>query len=94
MVGTIRVKYMCGTLLRLMLSASFNHSPYYFILYLGWLVRWYWKFSIKKEEYGDEEKAYIMRKKMGLSQIQWDVSFNFISTQNSIRSYKHLKKVL
>lgn len=47
-------------------------SPFYFVKYLGWLVRWYWKFAVKKEEYGHEEKSYVMRKKMGLSQTQWD----------------------
>jgi len=46
--------------------------PYTVLCYIAWLLRWHWKFTIKGEEYGDEEKAYIMRKKMGLSSTQWD----------------------
>ncbi|XP_068710073.1 dnaJ homolog subfamily C member 25 homolog [Montipora foliosa] len=46
--------------------------PYTVLCYIAWLLRWYWKFTIKKEEYGDEEKAYVMRRKMGLSRVQWD----------------------
>ncbi|KAL5006640.1 hypothetical protein ScPMuIL_015446 [Solemya velum] len=37
-----------------------------------WWLRWVWKFNIKREEYGQDEKAYIMRKKMKLGQGQWD----------------------
>ncbi|XP_044174535.1 dnaJ homolog subfamily C member 25 homolog [Acropora millepora] len=46
--------------------------PYTIVCYIAWLLRWYWKFTIRKEEYGDDEKAYIMRKKLGLSCLQWD----------------------
>ena len=35
-------------------------------------MRWHWKFTIKGEEYGDEEKTYLIRKKMGLNSTQWD----------------------
>ena len=38
-------------------------------------MRWTVKFFIMREEYGDEEKEYIIRKNMKLSQGQWDVSF-------------------
>lgn len=34
-------------------------------------VRWLWKFGIKREEYGDEEKLYIIRKNMKLSDGQF-----------------------
>ncbi len=37
--------------------------------------RWCWKFGIFREEYGDEEKLYIIRKNLGLSQGQFDVSY-------------------
>ena len=47
-------------------------SPYTIACYIAWLLRWHWKFTIKREEYGDEEKAYLIRKKMGLSSMQWD----------------------
>ncbi|XP_031568138.1 dnaJ homolog subfamily C member 25-like [Actinia tenebrosa] len=46
--------------------------PYHLIMYIAWLIRWYWKYSIKREEYGDEEKEYLIRRNMGMSQIQWD----------------------
>jgi len=36
------------------------------------LLRWHWKFTIRRGEYGDEEKGYLIRKKLGLSSIQWD----------------------
>lgn len=37
-------------------------------------LRWLWKFGICRQEYGEEEKLYIIRKNMGLSQGQFDVS--------------------
>lgn len=46
--------------------------PYSIVIYLFWYFRWIYKFSIKKEEFGDEEKKYIIRKNMSLSQAQWD----------------------
>ncbi len=30
-------------------------------------VRWFWKFGVKREEYGEEEKLYVIRKNMKLS---------------------------
>ncbi|KAM7451741.1 DnaJ subfamily C member 25 [Porites harrisoni] len=46
--------------------------PYTILCYIAWLLRWHWKFTICGEEYGDEEKQYIIRKKLGLSSIHWD----------------------
>lgn len=46
--------------------------PWTVIQYIIWFVRWTWKFTILKHPYGEEEKAYIMRKWMKLSQLQWD----------------------
>ncbi len=34
--------------------------------------RWFWKFGIKREEYGEEEKLYVIRKNLGLSSGQFD----------------------
>ena len=48
--------------------------PYHLVLYIVWWARWVWRFNIKKEEYGEEEKLYIIRKFLGLSQAQFDVS--------------------
>ena len=47
-------------------------SPYTILSYFAWLIHWYWKFNIKREEYGDKEKAYFIRKKLGLTSVQWD----------------------
>jgi len=49
-------------------------SPYYLVCYIAWFLRWIWKFTICREEYGDEEREYLIRKKMKLSSLQWDVS--------------------
>ena len=57
-------------------------SPYYLVLYIHWWLRWIWKFWIKREEYGDEEKLYIIRKFMKHGSTAWDVSqflFNIVS---------------
>ncbi|XP_040580232.1 dnaJ homolog subfamily C member 25 homolog [Lepeophtheirus salmonis] len=35
-------------------------------------VRWFWKFTIKGEDYGEEEKLYIIRKNMKLSLGQFE----------------------
>ena len=35
--------------------------------------RWLWKFGICRQEYGEEEKLYVIRRNMGLSQLQFDV---------------------
>lgn len=48
--------------------------PYWTFQYISWYVRWVWKFGILREEYGDEEKLYIIRKNMGMSGGQFDVS--------------------
>ncbi|CAG2173164.1 unnamed protein product, partial [Oppiella nova] len=46
--------------------------PYTTVLYIIWYFRWIWRFNFNKEEFGDEEKQYIIRKFMGLSQLQWE----------------------
>lgn len=50
----------------------FYFRPYTIVCYVAWLLRWYWKFTIRGEEYGDDEKAYIIRRKLGFSCMQWD----------------------
>lgn len=35
-------------------------------------LRWFWLFGIKRQEYGEEEKLYVIRKNMGISQGQFD----------------------
>ncbi|GFR71887.1 DnaJ homolog subfamily C member 25 homolog [Elysia marginata] len=46
--------------------------PYHIVLYIAWWARWIWRFNIKREEYGEEEKLYLIRKFMRLSQAQFD----------------------
>ncbi|XP_077978527.1 dnaJ homolog subfamily C member 25-like isoform X2 [Glandiceps talaboti] len=46
--------------------------PYYLIQYIIWYARWIWKFNIKKEPYGEEEKHHIIRKYMGLSEGRYE----------------------
>lgn len=46
--------------------------PYYLVQLIIFYLRWFYKFSIKKEEYGTEEKEYLIRRYMKLNQAQWD----------------------
>jgi len=47
-------------------------SPYYLVLYLAWAVRWVWRFWILKQEYGNEEKEYLTRKAIGVTELYWE----------------------
>ncbi|XP_042370980.1 dnaJ homolog subfamily C member 25, partial [Plectropomus leopardus] len=46
--------------------------PYYLTNYVTWYVSWIYRFTICREEYGDEEKLYIIRRYMKMSQSQFD----------------------
>jgi len=46
--------------------------PYTLALYIAWYSKWFWKFTIKREEYGDEEKLYLIRKRLGISETQFE----------------------
>jgi len=46
--------------------------PYYLFDYIRWFARWHWKFTGGREEYGDEEKAYLIRRNLKLTQSQYD----------------------
>ena len=48
--------------------------PWKLWCYLVWLSRWWWRFSWKGEEYGDEEKFYLIKKYMGMNELHWEVS--------------------
>lgn len=54
--------------------------PYHILKYVAWWVQWVWKFNIKKEEYGREEKLHIIRKYLGLNQLQFEVSMGMRKT--------------
>ncbi|CAB1319156.1 unnamed protein product [Coregonus sp. 'balchen'] len=46
--------------------------PYCLCAYVVWYCKWMYRFTICREEYGDEEKLYIIRKNMKMSQSQFD----------------------
>ena len=48
--------------------------PYYIVHYICWWARWVWLFNIRRQEYGEEEKFYLIRKSMKYNKSQWDVS--------------------
>lgn len=45
--------------------------PYTLLKYVAWNVMWVWKFTLMKQEYGDEEKLYLIRKLMGMGVHQF-----------------------
>ena len=47
-------------------------APYYLLRLIYWAVRWVLLFWILKREFGDEEKCYIIRRRLGYSASQWD----------------------
>nr|XP_006010565.1 PREDICTED: dnaJ homolog subfamily C member 25 [Latimeria chalumnae] len=47
-------------------------APFYLCKYMVWYCSWVYRFSIRKEEYGEEEKLYIIRKYLKMSQSQFD----------------------
>lgn len=61
-------------------------SPYTVTKYILWQIRWLWKFTICNEEYGPEEKLYLMRKNMKLGQNE----FNAIE-EHKIEEYLQLE---
>jgi len=46
--------------------------PYTLALYIAWYSQWTWRFTIKREEYGDAEKLYLIRKRLGISETQFE----------------------
>jgi len=46
--------------------------PYYVWKFFAWHLRWIWKFSLKRENFGDEEKFYLVRKFLKFSREQFD----------------------
>ncbi|XP_014377314.1 dnaJ homolog subfamily C member 25 [Alligator sinensis] len=47
-------------------------APFYVCKYVIWYCWWIYCFSIKGQEYGEEEKLYIIRRYMKMSQSQFD----------------------
>ena len=46
--------------------------PYTMCRYVSWYARWVYLFDIRKEEYGEEEKLYLIKKYLKLSQLEFD----------------------
>lgn len=46
--------------------------PYTIANYIYWYARWFWRFTLLKQPYGDEEKLYLIRKFMKLGQHQFN----------------------
>uniref|UniRef100_A0A8C5PJN9 DnaJ homolog subfamily C member 25 n=1 Tax=Leptobrachium leishanense TaxID=445787 RepID=A0A8C5PJN9_9ANUR len=46
--------------------------PYYLFTYVSWYLWWIYTFNIKREEYGDAEKLYLIRKNMKMSEAQFE----------------------
>ncbi|XP_053604514.1 dnaJ homolog subfamily C member 25 homolog [Plodia interpunctella] len=46
--------------------------PYTIVVYIYWYLRWFWKFIVLKQPYGEEEKLYLIRKYMKLGKHQFD----------------------
>ncbi|KAG1659182.1 DnaJ subfamily C member 25 [Nymphon striatum] len=45
--------------------------PYTLGKYFHWYIKWIYRFNICKEEYGEVEKDYLIKKYMGCSSSQW-----------------------
>jgi len=46
--------------------------PYTLYLWTRFYSRWLWKFGICREEYGEDEKLYVIRRNMKLSEGQFN----------------------
>ncbi|XP_067939100.1 dnaJ homolog subfamily C member 25 homolog [Watersipora subatra] len=46
--------------------------PYTLAVYIKWYATWVWRFDINKEDYGEEEKLYLIKKYMKCNETQWE----------------------
>ncbi|XP_037091994.1 dnaJ homolog subfamily C member 25 homolog [Pollicipes pollicipes] len=46
--------------------------PYTLSVWLLWYLRWFWKYTLLGQEYGTDEKLYLIRRYMGVSSAQFD----------------------
>ncbi|XP_039766526.1 dnaJ homolog subfamily C member 25 isoform X1 [Ornithorhynchus anatinus] len=47
-------------------------APFHLCMYISWYCQWIYRFNIKGQEYGEEERLYIIRKYMKMSSSQFD----------------------
>ena len=57
--------------------------PWTLYNYVRWYINWIYRFTICKEEYGEPEKFYLIRKNLGLSQLEFEVIFCLSISLNS-----------
>lgn len=46
--------------------------PYTIVKYINWYISWFWHHTLLKQPYSEEEKLYIIRKYLKISQHQFD----------------------
>ncbi|KAA0716239.1 DnaJ -like protein subfamily C member 25 [Triplophysa tibetana] len=46
--------------------------PYHLCVYVAWHCSWFYRFFLRREEYGEPEKLYLIRRYMKMSQAQFD----------------------
>eukprot|EP00892_Ulva_mutabilis_P002284 jgi/Ulvmu1/12056/UM083_0069.1 len=51
---------------------QFWFLPFYFCKSVSWYARWFYKYNVKKEEYTEEDKAFIVRGILNISERTWD----------------------
>ena len=46
--------------------------PWSVLKFFWWYVRWFWLFTVRKQAYGPDERAYLTRRALGLARRKWD----------------------
>lgn len=46
--------------------------PYTIFMYIHWYISWFWRHTVLKQPYSEEEKLYIIRKYLKMGQHQFD----------------------
>lgn len=62
--------------------------PWSLSCWIYFYARWLWKYGIKREEYGEEEKLYVIRKHMKLSQGHFDVRGMMINLSRMLKEIR------
>ena len=68
--------------------------PYTIYLWTRFYSRWLWKFGICREEYGEDEKLYVIRRNMKLSEGQFNVSIILIEIFKATYDYASKTKTM
>ncbi|CAI8050634.1 DnaJ homolog subfamily C member 25 [Geodia barretti] len=46
-------------------------SPYWGVMYGIWKAKWVWRYRVKGQDYSEEDREYITRKRLKLSENHW-----------------------